>query len=77
MVEVLIRIETQFAAQCEQEGGRILVQDEERSEISFEVSNIDRLLRVLTSITPSFEVKSPELAAQEWSRLRSRLIHGR
>jgi proteasome accessory factor B len=73
---LVVRVETQFAPFFEREGGKIVKEDESFSEIAFAVPSVQRLLRVLLSVTRKFVVVSPKSAVAELEALLARLVNG-
>jgi len=77
LAQVTIRAETQFAPFFEGEGGLMRKEDEGFCEFDFKVPSVQRLFRILLSVTSEFTVLSPEEAIFEYKNLRARLANGR
>lgn len=75
--KVAIRVETQFAPFFEGEGGHKRNEDEGFCEFDYQVPSLQRLFRILLSITSKFTVVAPEEAILEYKTLRARLANGR
>lgn len=74
--EVVVQVASEIAPFFELEGGRILRGDELSSEIAFHVPSVERLLRILISLTSAFKVLAPESAKKSFESLIEKLIHG-
>lgn len=77
LFEVVVRVANQYTPFFELEGGNVIKEGEDLSEISFQTPNTERLLRILLSLSPQFEVLSPETVRGDLTGLRMRLINGR
>jgi proteasome accessory factor B len=75
--EVTIRVETQFAPFFEGEGGHMRSEDEGVCEFDYQVPSLQRLFRILLSITSKFTVVAPEKAIIEYKTLREKFSNGR
>jgi len=77
LFEVVVRVANQYTPFFELEGGNVIKEGEDLSEISFQTPNTERLLRILLSLSAHFEVLSPESVRGDLTGLRTRLINGR